>query len=73
MNCNVTILQTFDLETRGEYVCKVRKGDVYTGTVQSTGRVLFHVTDEAGNIHPVSLEGNDPNVKIEMFKNQTNV
>lgn len=73
MNCNITILQTFDLETRGEYVCKVRKGDVYTGTAQSSGRVLFHVTDEAGKIHPVSLADNDQNVKVEMFKNQTSV
>ena len=73
MNCNITILQTFALETRGEYVCTVRKGDIYTGTVQSTGRVLFHVTDGDGTIHPVSLADNDPNVKIEMFKNQTSV
>ena len=72
MNCNITILQTFDLETRGEYVCKVRKGDVYTGTANN-GRVLFHVTDGGGTIHPVSLADNDPNVKIEMFKNQTSV
>lgn len=70
MNCNITILQTFDLETRGEYVCKVRKGDVYTGTAKN-GRVLFHVTDGGGKIHPVSLADNDPNVKVEMFKNQS--
>ena len=76
MNCNITILQTFDLRTPdGEYVClvRVKKGEIFTGTAQSSGRVLFHVTDTGGTIHPVSLADNDPNIEVEMFKNQTSV
>ncbi len=67
MNCNIEILQTIPLESRGEYVCKISKGDVYAGTANKS-RVIFHVTDAAGKIQKATMSLDDNRIKVTMYQ-----
>lgn len=67
MNAVVTIRQTFDLETRGETVCRVEAGATFGATAEN-GRVWFWVTDESGRLHKATLPTESELIEIKFDK-----
>ena len=67
MNATVTILESFDLQTRGEFVCRVEAGQTFDAKATGT-EVSFWVQDGHKMLHPVRLEANSPAIKIELWK-----
>lgn len=65
MNAVVTIIQAFDLETRGETVCRVEAGTTFGATVES-GRVWFWVEDATKRLHKAILPVDSELIKITM-------
>ena len=63
MNATITILQSFDLQTRGETVCRIEAGSEYSGTVAGE-RVWFWVSAVDKKLHKATLPVDSALVKI---------
>lgn len=65
MNAVVTILQTFDLETRGEAVCRVEAGTTFGATVEGV-----RVEDVTKRLHKVRFPVESELIEITMNAKQ---
>ena len=67
MNATISILESFDLQTQGETVCRVEAGSEYSGTVRGE-RVKFWVSAPDKMLHSASLPVDSELVKIRLWE-----
>lgn len=67
MNATISILESFDLQTNGETVCRVEAGSEYSGTVRGE-RVKFWVSAPDKRLHNVSLPIESELIKVRAWE-----
>lgn len=67
MNATITVLQSFDLQTHGETVCRVEAGSEYSGTVCGE-RVKFWVSTPDKMLHCATLPIESELIKVRAWE-----
>lgn len=67
MNATITVLESFDLQTAGRFVCRVEAGSEYSGTVRGE-RVRFWVSATDKRLHNVSLPIESELIKVRVWE-----